>query len=190
MIKRILAVGMVSLAVAMVVPAIGLGGVFVSGGVAQAQDQTDPATPDDDSGDDGGDAEDGPCGGEGARASGEDCPPPAEQPAQPEQQEQPERSAPEQKPQEQPKKKHNVNGLGDELATSTPSQTTTEVVQSATPVAQGVDTGTIPTGGIQAGAGGTATDGSNADLVPGTALMLVALAGGGFALRRRHDLAS
>jgi hypothetical protein len=178
MIKRILAVGIASLAVAMVAPAIGLGGVSLSGGVAQAQDQTDPAAPDDDSGDDGGDAEDGPCGGEGARASGEDCPPPAaEQPA------------PQPKPEEQPEKRE-AGGSGGESAGSPPREAPTQVVQGTTAVAQGVDTGTIPTGGIQAGAGGTADDGSSAGLVGGTALVLIALAGGGFALRRRPELGS
>jgi hypothetical protein len=43
---------------------------------------------------------------------------------------------------------------------------------------------TVPQGGVQAGAGGTATDGGNAALAIGAGLLLVATAGG-FALRRR-----
>src|SRR5215213_8737050 len=88
MIKRILMLGVAVVALAMVAPAIGVGGLSYGGGVAHAQDQTDPDTPDqtddpsdtapddtggdsdgdsggdsggDPGGDSGGDAEDGPC---------------------------------------------------------------------------------------------------------------------------------
>jgi hypothetical protein len=191
MIKRILVLGIAVAAMATVAPAIGLGGLSISGDVAQAQDEPDPAAPDqtdpsdtapedNSGGDSGGDAEDGPCPGE-ARASGDSCPPPAQQPEQP---------APEQKPQEHSEKKHEASGTGGESAGSPETQPTTQVVQATPVAAQGVDTGTVPTGGIQAGAGGTSADDSEAGLVGGTALVLVALLGGGFALRRRHDLAS
>jgi hypothetical protein len=56
-------------------------------------------------------------------------------------------------------------------------------------VSAGVDTGTIPQGGIQAGAGGTADDGSTAGLLWGGALILM-VAAGGLGLRRRHGLTS
>jgi hypothetical protein len=64
-----------------------------------------------------------------------------------------------------------------------------QVVQATTPVSAGIDTGTIPQGGIQAGAGGTADDGSQAGLLWGGSLIL-ALAASGLALRRRHGLES
>ena len=55
---------------------------------------------------------------------------------------------------------------------------------SATPVS-GVDTGTIPQGGIQAGAGGTADEGPSSALLLGSAALMLVLAAGGLALRRR-----
>jgi hypothetical protein len=56
-------------------------------------------------------------------------------------------------------------------------------------VSAGIDTGTIPQGGIQAGAGGTADDGSQAGLLWGGSLIL-ALAAGGLVLRRRNAVES
>jgi hypothetical protein len=64
-----------------------------------------------------------------------------------------------------------------------------QVVQTTTPVSAGVDTGTIPQGGIQAGAGGTAKDGSMAGLLWGGALILM-VAAGGLTLRRRNGFGS
>ena len=55
---------------------------------------------------------------------------------------------------------------------------------SSTPVS-GVDTGTIPQGGIQAGAGGTADEGSPSALLFGSAALMLVLAAGGLAVRRR-----
>jgi hypothetical protein len=195
MLKRILILGLAAVALALVAPAMGVGA-----NVAHAQ--TDPNATAPDSGDtpdtpdapDQGDTPDAPDQGDdsgcadGARAhaSGEDCTPVPQQPAPPSPQ------SPS-SPTSQPKKEsHEESGNGSpgKPASSQPTrQTTPQVVQVATPVTAGVDTGTIPQGGIQAGAGGTADDGSTAGLLWGGALVL-ALAAGGLALRRRDGLTS
>src|SRR4029079_13061185 len=111
-------------------------------------------------------------------ARGEDCVPVPRQPGAP-------------NPSNQPKKEsHGESGTGAGSARDAAGpQATPQVVQIATPVTAGVDTGTIPQGGIQAGAGGTADEGSTAGLPWGGALILV-VAAGGLALRRRHRLTS
>jgi hypothetical protein len=49
------------------------------------------------------------------------------------------------------------------------------------------DTGTVPSGGIQAGAGGTAEMGSNPALLGlGSGALALVLTAGGFVLRRRN----
>jgi len=208
MLKRILILGVAVLALALIGPAVGGSHVAKAqtapdqtvpdqGDAPEAPDQGDaPEAPDQgdapeapDQGDqpdqpdadDQGDAEDGPCASSHARASGESCPPPVRQPAQPipgsPRSDRSDRS-----------EEQNSSGRSTPAAKQVASHPT-EVVQATTPVSAGVDTGTIPQGGIQAGAGGTADDGSNAGLLGGGALMLV-LAASGLALRRRDGLAS
>ena len=193
MFKRILILGVAALALAVMAPAVG--GTHVAkaqtvpeqGDAPEAPDQGDaPEAPDDgDAYDDGDDAEDGPCASSGARASGESCPPPLRQPAQP---------APGGTPSDRSEKKSSSGGSGSggQKVGSRSNDIVsrpTQVVQATTPVSADVDTGTIPQGGIQAGAGGTADDGSNAGLLGGGALILV-LAASGLAFRRRDGLAS
>ena len=197
MLKRILILGLAAVALALVAPAIGAGG-----NVAHAQ--TDPNATAPDSGDtpdtpdapDQGDTPDAPDQGDGsgcadgarAHASGEDCTPVPQQPAPPNPQPQP--SPTSQLKKESHEESGNGSGSAGKPASSRPiRQATPHVVQIATPVTAGVDTGTIPQGGIQAGAGGTADDGSTAGLLWGGALVL-ALAAGGLALRRRDGLTS
>jgi hypothetical protein len=52
-------------------------------------------------------------------------------------------------------------------------------------VTSGTDTGTIPQGGIQAGAGGTADDGAIPALLLGSGALMLVLTAGGIAVRRR-----
>lgn len=206
MLKRILILGVAALALAFIGP--GVGGTHVAkaqtapdqtapeqgdapdapdqGDAPEAPDQGDaPDVPDQGDADDQDDAEDGPCASSGARASGDSCPPPLRQPAQP---------APGGTPSDRSEKHHKSGGSdsgGQEVGSRSNEigSRPTQVVQTTTPVSAGVDTGTIPQGGIQAGAGGTADDGSNAGLLGGGALILV-LAASGLALRRRDGLAS
>jgi hypothetical protein len=213
MVKRILVLGIAALALALAAPTIGTGVNVAhaqtdptaeapdsgdttapdSGDVPDAPDQGDvpdapdqgdvPDAPDqgDSSDDEGDDAEDSPCASSGARASGESCPPPAAQPEQPAPTSRPH----ERKPAEHGSSDSNSGSNGQQVGSTVRPQ----VVQTTTPVSAGVDTGTIPQGGIQAGAGGTADDGSQAGLLWSGALML-ALAAGGLALRRRNALES
>ena len=217
MIKRILMLGLAALALALVAPAIGAEG-GLGGNVAHAQ--TDPAAPDqteapdapdqteapdapdqtetpdapeapdqpaapegDDQGDDNTGDESQCAGGSraGAHASGEDCAPVTQTPA----------PAPRPQSQRQVNENHEESGGGSGSAGEFAQSVVTPqvVTRPAANVASSVDTGTIPQGGIQAGAGGTADDGSASALLPGGALML-ALAAGGLALRRRHGLES
>ena len=159
MFKRILIVGVAAVALALIAPMIGAG-------VNVAHAGEDCAS------------------GSSAHASGEDCPPAPQAPAQPAPQPQP---APKS---EAPKEK---SGGGSGPAGESPRSESTpvapQVVQNTTPVNSGVDTGTIPQGGIQAGAGGTAHDGSMAGLLWGGALILL-VAAGGLARRRRDGLLS
>ena len=196
MLKRILILGVAVLALALIGPAVGGSHVAKAqtapdqtvpdqGDAPEAPDQGDAPEapdqgdqPDQPDADDQGDAEDGPCASSHARASGESCPPPVRQPAQP---------IPG-SPRSDRSEEQNSSG-GSTPAAKQVASHPTEVVQATTPVSAGVDTGTIPQGGIQAGAGGTADDGSNAGLLGGGALMLV-LAASGLALRRRDGLAS
>jgi hypothetical protein len=208
MVKRILVLGIAALALALVAPTIGTGMNVAhaqtdptadapdsgdttapdSGDAPDAPDQGDaPDAPDqgDSADDEGDDAEDSPCASSGARASGESCPPPAAQPQQP---------APTSRPHERKPAEHgssdtNSNSGSGSVGQRAGSTVRPRVVQTTTPVSAGIDTGTIPQGGIQAGAGGTADDGSQAGLLWSGALML-ALAAGGLALRRRNALES
>ena len=193
MLKRILILGLAAVALALVAPAIGVGG-----DVAQAQ--TDPIADAPDSGDapdtpdtpDQGDAPDAPDQGDGSgcadgasvHASGEDCTPAPQAPAQPTPQSQPAPTSETQK-----EKSGGGSGSAGKSAGSEITPVAPQVVQTTTPVSAGVDTGTIPQGGIQAGAGGTADDGSMSGLLWGGGLMLV-LAASGLALRRRDGLGS
>jgi len=70
---------------------------------------------------------------------------------------------------------------------SSASNSSSNARTSFTPVAAQT-TSTVPQGGVQAGAGGTAPDGSdNMMVLPiGLGLIGLMLAAGGFALRRRH----
>jgi len=190
MLKRILILGLAAVALAIVAPAIGAGT-----NVAHAQTDPNatppdsgetPDTPDTPDAPDQGDAPDAPdqgddsgcADGAGAHASGEDCTPVQQQPAPPSTTIQPKKESQEE------------SGSGSESAGKPATvQATPQVVQNTTPVSAGVDTGTIPTGGIQAGAGGTADDGSMAGLLWGGALVLV-VAAGGLTLRRRDGLMS
>jgi hypothetical protein len=217
MVKRILVLGIAALALALVAPTIGTGMNVAhaqtdptaeapdsgdttapdSGDAPDAPDQGDapaapdqgdaPAAPDqgDSADDEGDDAEDSPCASSGARASGESCPPPAAQPQQPA----PTNRPHERKPAEHGSSESNSNSGSGSVGQRVGSTVRPQVVQNTTPVSAGVDTGTIPQGGIQAGAGGTADDGSQAGLLWSGALML-ALAAGGLALRRRNALES
>jgi hypothetical protein len=157
------------------------------GDAPAAPDQGDaPDAPDqgDSADDEGDDAEDSPCASSGARASGESCPPPAAQPQQPA----PTNRPHERKPAEHGSSESNSNSGSGSVGQRVGSTVRPQIVQT-TPVSAGIDTGTIPQGGIQAGAGGTADDGSQAGLLWSGALML-ALAAGGLALRRRNALES
>jgi hypothetical protein len=193
MIKRILILGIAALALALVAPVIG-------GGANVAHAQTDPTAEAPDSGDtdapDSGDTSDTPDQGDssddqgdssgcadGARAhaSGEDCTPAPGQPA-------PVQPAPTNQPPES-QKKESGGSSSESAGESVSQQVSPQLVQATTPVSAGVDTGTIPQGGIQAGAGGTADEGSQAGLLWGGALML-AFAASGLALRRRSGLES
>jgi hypothetical protein len=216
MVKRILVLGIAALALALVAPTIGTGMNVAhaqtdptaeapdsgdvtapdSGDVPDAPDQGDvpeapdqgdvPQAPDqgDSSDDEGDDAEDSPCASSGARASGESCPPPAAQPQQPAPTSRPH----ERKPAEHGSSESNSNSGSGSVGQRVGSTVRPQIVQT-TPVSAGIDTGTIPQGGIQAGAGGTADDGSQAGLLWSGALML-ALAAGGLVLRRRHAVES
>ena len=205
MVKRILVLGIAALALALAAPTIGTGMNVAhaqtdptaeapdsgdttapdSGEAPDAPDQGDaPDAPDqgDSADDEGDDAEDSPCASSGARASGESCPPPAAQPQQP---------APTSRPHERKQEEHGSsesNSGSGSVGQRVGSTVRPQVVQT-TPVSAGIDTGTIPQGGIQAGAGGTADDGSQAGLLWSGALML-ALAASGLALRRRNGLES
>jgi hypothetical protein len=217
MVKRILVLGIAALALALVAPTIGTGMNVAhaqtdptadapdsgdttapdsgdttapdSGDAPDAPEQGDaPEAPDqgDSVDDEGDDAEDSPCASSGARASGESCPPPAAQPQQPQQ------PAPKSRPHERKQAEHGSSGSGSgsgSVGQWARSTVRPQVVQTTTPVSAGIDTGTIPQGGIQAGAGGTADDGSQAGLLWSGALML-ALAAGGLVLRRRHAVES
>jgi hypothetical protein len=206
MVKRILVLGIAALALALVAPTIGAGVNVAhaqtaptadapdsgdttapdSGDAPDAPDQGDaPDAPDqgDSADDEGDDAEDSPCASSVARASGESCPPPVAQPRQP---------APEGQSQERKPAEHGSSGSNSESGSvehSTGFIARPQVVQATTPVSAGIDTGTIPQGGIQAGAGGTADDGSQTGLLWGGSLML-ALAAGGLTLRRRNAVES
>jgi hypothetical protein len=216
MVKRILVLGIAALALALVAPTIGTGMNVAhaqtdptaeapdsgdttapdSGDAPDAPDQGDaPAAPDqgdapdapdqgDSADDEGDDAEDSPCASSGARASGESCPPPAARPQQPAPTSRPH----ERKPAEHGSSESNSNSGSGSVGQRVGSTVRPQIVQT-TPVSAGIDTGTIPQGGIQAGAGGTADDGSQAGLLWSGALML-ALAAGGLALRRRNALDS
>jgi outer membrane biosynthesis protein TonB len=61
---------------------------------------------------------------------------------------------------------------------------TPQVRVSSQPVS-GADTGEIPQGGIQAGAGGTVDEGSASALLLGSAALMLVLTAGGLVLRRR-----
>jgi hypothetical protein len=148
----------------------------------EAPDQ--PAAPEGDDQGDNNTGDESQCAADsraGAHASGEDCPPVTQTPA------------PAPRLESQPQKKHHKQesggGSGSVGESAQPVVTPQVVTRPAANVASSVDTGTIPQGGIQAGAGGTADDGSASALLPGGALML-ALAAGGLALRRRHGLES
>jgi hypothetical protein len=216
MVKRILVLGIAALALALVAPTIGTGMNVAhaqtdptaeapdsgdvtapdSGDVPDAPDQGDvpeapdqgdvPQAPDqgDSSDDEGDDAEDSPCASSGARASGDSCSPPAARPQQPAPTSRPH----ERKPAEHGSSESNSNSGSGSVGQRVGSTVRPQIVQT-TPVSAGIDTGTIPQGGIQAGAGGTADDGSQAGLLWSGALML-ALAAGGLALRRRNALDS
>ena len=195
MLKRILILGLAAVALALVAPAMGVGENVAHAQTdpnATAPDSGDtPDTPDTPDAPDHGDTPDAPDQGDdsgcadGARAhaSGEDCTPVPEQPA-------PVQPSPTSQPEQH--RSEESNGTGSESGAageSVRSQVSPHVVQATTPVSAGVDTGTIPQGGIQAGAGGTADGGSQAGLLWGGSLMLV-LAAGGLALRRRNALES
>jgi hypothetical protein len=163
MFKRILIVGVAAVALALVAPVIGAGVNVAYAG----EDCADGAS---------------------AHASGEDCPAAPQAPAQPAPQPQP--TPKPEAPKPEAPKKHSGGGPGStgESPRSESTPTAPQVVQNTTPVTSGVDTGTIPQGGIQAGAGGTA-DSSMAGLLWGGALILV-VAAGGLTLRRRDGLTS
>ena len=77
------------------------------------------------------------------------------------------------------------NAGGSESGRSGTKAPQTPLVRLSSQPVSGVDTGTIPQGGIQAGAGGTADGGSPSALLFGSAALLLVLMAGGLALRRR-----
>jgi hypothetical protein len=186
-VKRILILGVAALALAVLAPTIGTHGVSV----AQAGTTvTDPAAPVDPNADpnapDVNTGDESNCGASGAslraHASGEDCPvtPPPPAPVTPA----PVTPAP-LTPAPEAKKKHKKSSGGSGVAGKTQTSASLPVVQSTTTTVADTDTGTIPQGGIQAGAGGTADDGIAAALLLGSGALALMLMAGGLALRRR-----
>ena len=77
------------------------------------------------------------------------------------------------------------NSGGSESGRSGNKAPQTPLVRVSSQPVSGVDTGTIPQGGIQAGAGGTAGEGSPSALLLGSAALMLVLMAGGLVLRRR-----
>jgi hypothetical protein len=186
-VKRILILGVAALVLAVLAPSIGTGvsvaqaGTTVTDPTAPVDPNADPNAPDVNTGDESN------CSANGAKlgahASGEDCPvtpPPAATPT-------PVTPAPVTPAPESTKKKKKKSNGGSGVAGKTEKRKSAgslPVVQSTTTVAD-TDTGTIPQGGIQAGGGGTADDGTALALLLGSGALVLTLMAGGLALRRR-----
>jgi hypothetical protein len=185
-VKRILILGVAALVLAVLAPSIGTGvsvaqaGTTVTDPAAPVDPNADPNAPDVNTGDESSCSADGAK--LGAHASGEDCPvtpPPAATPA-------PVTPAPVTPAPESTKKKKSSGGSG--VAGKTEKRKSAgslPVVQSTTTTVADTDTGTIPQGGIQAGGGGTANDGTALALLLGSGALVLTLMAGGLALRRR-----
>ncbi len=76
-------------------------------------------------------------------------------------------------------------GSGSQSKQRTTAPATLPVVQNTTTPVADTDTGTIPQGGIQAGAGGTAGEGIGPAILLGSAGLALVFMAGGLALRRR-----
>jgi hypothetical protein len=205
MVKRILLLGLAALAVAVFAPSLGTQSVTGTS-VAQAQEAQDPADPADppeaqdpadpaDPADppeapDQGDApEDDEGSGDADETDDEeetDQPAPVSPPATPAPApvSPPAPSAPSERSQGQESQESGNSGRrsGSERKQTTapvPTHQNTANVQAAT------DTATVPQGGVQAGAGGTADAGSPLALLLGSGALGLALTAGGVSLRRR-----
>jgi hypothetical protein len=186
-VKRILILGVAALVLAVLAPSIGTGasvaqaGTTVTDPTAPVDPNADPNAPDVNTGDE------SSCGADGAKlgahASGEDCPvtpPPPVTPAPVTPA--PATPAPESKKKD--KKSSGDSGVAGKTETRK-SAASLPVVQSTTTTVADTDTGTIPQGGIQAGGGGTANDGTALALLLGSGALVLTLMAGGLALRRR-----
>jgi len=165
MVKRILLLGLAAAALAIALPAI----VAQSGlgeGVAQAQ--TAPVTDPEDQADPPEAPDEGDSPGEDDEGSGDD---------EGDDDDDEQASAP--RGNTAPRSEESDSGASGMTAPQTP------VVQVSSQRVSDVDTGTIPQGGIQAGAGGTADDGTGSALLLGSAVLMLMLTAGGLVLRRR-----
>ena len=195
MVKRILLLGLAALAVAVFAPSLGTQSVTGTS-VAQAQEAQDPADPADppEAPDQGEAPEDDEGSGDADETDDEEetdqpapvsppapapVSPPAPAPVSP-----PAPSAPSERSQGQESQESGNSGRrsGSERKQTTapvPTHQNTANVQAAT------DTATVPQGGVQAGAGGTADAGSSLALLLGSGALGLALTAGGVSLRRR-----
>jgi hypothetical protein len=187
MVKRILLLGLAVAALAVAVPAVvensGLGE-----GVAQAQtppttdpnDQADPPeAPDQADPPDAPDAPDqGDTPGEDDEGSGDD----EDDEDDGDEEQAPAGPAP--NSEQSAPASGGESGGSNSVSNGQQASQTPLVRVSSTPVSD-TDTGTVPQGGIQAGAGGTATDGSPTELLLGSAALMLVMTAGGLVLRRR-----
>jgi hypothetical protein len=201
MLKRILMLGLAVAALALVVPAI-VAQSGVEGNVAQAQtppvtdpdDQADP--PDAEDPPDAPDAEDQPDqadnpGDDAEDEDGEDDEDDESSPQRPVAPQSPQNSTPSgggSGGQSNGGSGGQSNGRSGSVTHNSGTQFA-QVQTGTRNVSAGTDTGTFPTGGIQAGAGGTAEDGIGFALLLGAASLMLVFAAGGLVLRRR-DLES
>jgi hypothetical protein len=198
-VKRTLILGVAALVLAVLAPSIGTQGVFGTAVAQAGTSVTDPAAPVDPNADPNADPNVDPnadpnapdqntgdesqcpgAAGAGAHASGEDCPvtpPPATPTPAPVT---PTPTAP--APKKHTRKK---SGGGSGVAGKSQQRAALPVVEHTTTPVVDTDTGTVPQGGIQAGAGGTAGDGTVAALLLGSGALALMLMAGGLALRRR-----
>ena len=189
MVKRILLLGLAVAALAVALPAVVLHG-GLAGDIAQAQtppivtdpdDQADPSEAPDQA-----DPPEAPEAPDQGDTPGEDDEGSGDDEDDEDEEQTPVRQAPDSAPKPETsapsgggESGRSESGKSEQKATHTPL-----VRVSSTPVS-GIDTGTVPQGGIQAGAGGTADDGSPSALLFGSAALMLVLTAGGLVLRRR-----
>ena len=202
MVKRILLLGLAALAVAVFAPSLGTQSVTGTS-VAQAQEAQDPADPADppeaqdpadpadpadppEAPDQGEAPEDDEGSGDADETDDEEeiVPPAPVSPPPPAPVSPPVPSAPSERSQGKESQESGNSGRrsGSERKQTTapvPTHQNTANVQAAT------DTATVPQGGVQAGAGGTADAGSPLALLLGSGALGLALTAGGVSLRRR-----